>query len=160
MPRRARNQLDAGRYFHVTARAVGGGALFRDDVDRGEFAGQLIHCSHRFLWVCHAYCLMTTHYHLILQTSRESLSQGMHRLNGLYAQRFNARHRRKGHVFEERFQAYVIDSEQHFAAAIQYVLNNPVRAGICGRAEEWPWSGSASGGTVPRERRNEGLSLG
>jgi len=143
----------------VTARAVGGGALFRDDRDRREFVEQLVRTARGFLWICHIYCLMTTHYHLVLETSRESLSLGMHRLNGIYAQRFNARHRRKGHVFEERFQAYVIDSEQHLAAALQYVVNNPVRAGLCDCADQWPWSGSVLGGTVPRERRYEGLSL-
>ena len=159
MPRRPRNQLDDG-FFHVTARAVGGDDLFCDDVDRREFVDQLIRCTRGFLWVCHAYCLMTTHYHLVLETSRESLSLGMHRLNGIYAQRFNARHHRKGHVFEERFQAYVIHSEQHLAAALEYVVNNPVRAGLCDRAAEWPWSGALFEGTVPRERRYEGLSLG
>jgi REP element-mobilizing transposase RayT len=159
MPRRPRRQLDDG-FFHVTARAVGGDALFRDDVDRRDFIEQLTRNTLAFHWVCHAYCLMTTHYHLLLETSRESMSQGMHRLNGLYAQRFNARHNRRGHVFESRFQAYVIDSEAHLAAAVQYVLNNPVRAGLCQSADQWPWSGGSLGGPVPRDRRYEGLALG
>jgi putative transposase len=148
VPRRPRRDLDDG-FFHVTARAVGGDALFRDDADRSDFVGQLARCTCAFLWVCHAYCLMTTHYHLLVETSRESLSRGMHRLNGVYAQRFNARHERRGHVFEGRFEAYVVDSEEHFAAAIEYVLSNPVRAGLCDSSAEWPWSG----------RMSEGLSL-
>ena len=65
----------------------------------------------------------------------------MHRLNGLYAQRFNGRHGRRGHVFEDRFQAYVVENEEHFAAALQYILENPVKAGLCELPEEWPWSG-------------------
>jgi putative transposase len=145
MPRLPRSALDDG-FFHVTARAVDGDVLFRDDVDRLDFIEQLARNVRALLWVCHAYCLMTTHYHLLLETSRESLSQGMHRLNGLYAQRFNARHDRRGHVFEGRFQAYVIDSEEHLAAAVQYVLNNPVQAGLCESANQWPWSGAFSQG--------------
>lgn len=159
VPRRPRSELEDG-FFHITARAVEGDVLFRDDVDRVDFIEQLARTARAFLWGCHAYCLMTTHYHLLLETSRESLSQGMHRLNGLYAQGFNARHARRGHVFEGRFQAYVIDSEAHFAAAVEYVLNNPVRAGLCASAGEWPWSGRPLGGPVPRERRYEGLALG
>jgi len=63
-------------------------------------------------------------------------------------------------VFENRFQAYVIDTEEHLAVAVQYVLNNPVRAGLCESADQWPWSGCFLGGPVPRDRRYEGLSLG
>ena len=159
MPRKPRCQLDDG-FFHVTARAVGGDALFRDDIDRLDFTEQLIRNTRALLWRCHAYCLMTTHYHLLLETSRDSLSQGMHRLNGLYAQRFNARHKRRGHVFESRFNAYVVETEDHLEAAAQYVLNNPVRAGLCERAYQWPWSGGLLEGPVPRAPRYEGLALG
>lgn len=141
MARLPRNILEDG-FFHVTARAVDGIALFRDDVDRHEFVEELKRSAIGFLWVCHAYCLMTTHYHLLLESTRDSMSRGMHRLNGLYAQRFNARHKRRGHLFEGRFQSYVVDSEEHFAAAYLYVLNNPVRAGLCQHADEWPWSGT------------------
>ena len=87
---------------------------------------------------------MTTHYHLLLESTRETLSRGMHRLNGLYAQRFNARHGRRGHVFEGRFQAYVAESEEHFLAALHYIRENPVRAGLCELPEEWPWSGGVA----------------
>jgi len=142
MPRRPRNLLQDG-FFHVTARGVGGGSLFVDESDRCDFIAQLTTTATGFLWVCHAYCLMTTHYHLLLETTQESLSRGMHRLNGLYAQGFNVRHKRKGHLFEERFSAYVIVDERHLAAATQYILNNPVRAGLCPCADDWPWSGTA-----------------
>lgn len=150
MARLPRNLLEDG-FFHVTARAVDGTALFRDDVDRWEFVEELTRCATGFFWICHAYCLMTTHYHLLLEATRESMSRGMHRLNGLYAQRFNARHKRRGHLFEGRFQSYVIASEVHMAAASLYVMNNPVRAGLCHLADEWPWSGVS----LP----NEGQSL-
>jgi REP element-mobilizing transposase RayT len=138
--RQPRSVLE-GAYFHVTSRATGGMALFEDDVDRTEFIELLVRTACDSKWKCHAYCLMTTHYHLLLETSQRSLSKGMHRLNGIYAQRFNRRHRRRGHLFEERFSAHVIDREEHFEAACRYVFENPVRAGLCDHADLWPWSG-------------------
>jgi REP element-mobilizing transposase RayT len=104
---------------------------------------------------------MTTHYHLLLETRSEALSRGMQRLNGLYAQRFNSRHGRRGHVFEQRFQSYAVQDEDHFLAASEYILQNPVKAGLCESATDWPWSGgplhlgALQRGSVPRK----GLSL-
>ncbi len=127
--------------FHVTSRGVAGSALFCDETDRVVFLVELTRTARAFLWTCHVYCLMTTHYHLLLETTRDGLSRGMQRLNGLYAQRFNARHGRRGHVFEQRFQAYAVEGQDHFAAASQYILDNPVKAGLCERFDQWPWSG-------------------
>jgi putative transposase len=93
----------------------------------------------KFAWNVYAYCLMPNHYHLVLSTERESLSKGMHRLNGLYAQRFNRRHGRVGHLFQNRFSAYVIESDAHLLSAILYVGDNPVRAGLAERPADWPW---------------------
>ena len=140
MARQPRNQLPDG-FFHVTSRAVGGADLFRDDLDRQLLLDLLTRAGIAFRWACHAYCLMTTHYHLVIEASREDLSLGMHRLNGPYAQNFNARHGRRGHVFEERFSAFGIEGESYLENACVYVLNNPVRAGLCETAEDWPWNG-------------------
>jgi REP element-mobilizing transposase RayT len=85
---------------------------------------------------------MPNHYHLVVATLRSNLSDGLHRLNGVYAQRFNQRHKRTGHLFGDRFSSHVVDSEDHLAAACEYVLENPVRARLCERADEWPWSAS------------------
>jgi REP-associated tyrosine transposase len=149
--RRPRSELDDG-HFHVTARGTGGLALFHDDIDRRAFIDLLAKTACESKWTCHVYCLMTTHYHLVLETSQRALSEGMRRLNGVYAQRFNRRYSRKGHLFEERFSARVIDAEEHFEAACRYVLENPVRAGLCEQADQWPWSG----GLVQLERLLKG----
>jgi putative transposase len=140
MPRAPRSLLNDG-VFHVTARGVAGGALFCDETDRVDFLVELTRTASALLWTCHVYCLMTTHYHLLLETSRDDLSRGMQRLNGLYAQRFNARHGRRGHVFEQRFQAYAVAGDDHFAAATKYILENPLKAGLCEAIRDWPWSG-------------------
>ena len=84
---------------------------------------------------------MTNHYHLIVGTALWRLSDGMQRLNGIYAQAFNRRHNRSGHLFGERYGSWVVRDEQHLLAACHYVLHNPVRAGLCERADEWPWTG-------------------
>jgi putative transposase len=140
MARLPRPRLPDGAY-HVTARGTDRAPLFLDDEDRRDFINllRLIVLGER--WRCHAYCLMTNHYHLVLETSRERLSEGMRRLNGRYARRFNWRHDRTGHLFEGRYSAKVIDDERQLSTACAYVLANPVRAGICSRVDDWPWSG-------------------
>jgi REP element-mobilizing transposase RayT len=80
---------------------------------------------------------MGTHYHLIVEAARERLSDGMRRLNGVYALRFNRRHGLKGHLFEARFSSFVLRDNQHLTAAVDYVLQNPVQAGLCREAVDW-----------------------
>jgi putative transposase len=142
MSRIPRSQLDDGIY-HVTSRGTGGEPIFLEDLDRLDFVGLLQTIAGRFRWICHAYCLMSTHYHVVLEATRQDLSLGMRQLNGSHARRFNRRHERRGHLFESRFSAFVIQDESHLRAACRYVLENPVRAGLCSASEEWPWSGLA-----------------
>ncbi len=145
MPRLARSHLDDG-FFHATGRANFGLALFVDDVDRLDFLHLLRSTVELFNWRCHAHCLMGTHYHLVLEASRVQLSEGMRRLNGDYARRFNKRHGRRGHLFEERFSSFVLRDERHLEAAVAYVLQNPVRAGLCTEARDWQWCAAAAFG--------------
>lgn len=119
-------------------------AIVRDDLDCDAFAALLDRVGRRWDWTVHAYCLMPNHYHLVLETSVGHLSKGMHALNGRHAQRFNERHSRSGHLFQERFDARVIESEAYLQAACRYVVENPIRAGLARGAESWPWSGTPS----------------
>jgi putative transposase len=144
MARMLRRTLPDG-YFHVIARAGYGRELFVDGADRRRFLGMLRACEERHAWVCHAYCLMTTHYHLVLEAKRAALSNGMRRLNSGYAATFNRRHRRFGHVFAERFTARSIGDEAYLFEACAYVVLNPVRAGACREASDWRWSYSRYG---------------
>jgi putative transposase len=134
-------------FFHITTRAVAQTPAFFDDIDRVSFLRLLGDCVARFDWTLYAYCLMTTHYHLLVDASRESVSAGMQRLNGLHARRVNRRLGRSGHLFAARYSPWVVDTEEHALATCRYVLMNPVRAGLCERADEWPWSGSRYGKT-------------
>ena len=143
MARGRRSDLGDGVY-HVTARGVAKSSIFRDDFDRSAFCELLTRTLGRFEWRCDAYCLMTTHFHLVIAARRPSLSAGMHWLSGLYAQHFNNRHQRTGHLFGNRFSARVLRDERHWQDACRYVFDNPVEAGLCERAAEWPWSGGLS----------------
>ncbi len=144
MGRVPRTSLPDG-YFHVFARGAAGGQIFRDDADRSAFLRLLTPCGRRHAWTCHAFTLLSTHYHLVVESTRENLSAGLHRLNGGYARLFNKRHGLFGHVFAERFSARLIDGDEYLYDACEYVLLNPVKAGLCDRAEEWPWSYSRFG---------------
>jgi REP element-mobilizing transposase RayT len=139
VPRVLRTLLPDG-YFHVISRGVAGCDIFLDDADRREFLSHLRRCGEWVDWTIHALCLMTTHYHLVLHSTRVELSRGLQRLNGRYAQEFNERHGRFGHLFSERFTSMAIQDEEYLAQACRYVVENPVRAGICQSAEDWPWA--------------------
>ena len=84
---------------------------------------------------------MGNHYHLVVETSQVGLATGMRRLNGLYARRFNERHARSGHLFGARYEARVVEGDESLERTCAYVVNNPVRAGLCRDAAEWPWGG-------------------
>jgi putative transposase len=138
MPRIARNTLPDG-IFHVTGRGVARDSIFRDGIDYADFERHLLRVRDLYEWTLHAYCLLPNHYHLIVETTQRDLSIGMQKLNGRYAQRFNQRYDRVGHVFQNRFSSYVIESEEHFERALAYVAANPIEAGLCERIEDWPW---------------------
>jgi REP element-mobilizing transposase RayT len=129
-----------GGVYHVVSRGNNRGAVFRDDIDRARFLEVVAQVVGRFGWLCHAYCLMTTHYHLLVETPRPNLPRGMRQLNGVHAQRFNRRHERCGHVFEARYRAIFVQKETHLGRAARYIVLNPVRAAMVAHPGEWPWS--------------------
>jgi putative transposase len=129
--------------YHVTARGNRGEPIFADDFDRHRFLVFLAKVVDNFNWICHAYCLLTTHYHLMITTNVANIGSGMHALNGRYAQSFNRRHGLSGHVFEDRYYSVVVERNPHLLELIRYIALNPVRAGLCATAEEWHWSSYA-----------------
>ena len=97
-----------GAVYHVTSRGNERKAIFRDDQGRKTFLDTLKDVTLRYNWLCHAYCLMENHYHLLIDTPDGNLSVGMRQLNGIYTQRFNKRHGRVGHLFQGRFKAVLV----------------------------------------------------
>jgi putative transposase len=139
MPRPLR--LDApGAFHHVTARGNRRAPIYADDADRTRFVSFLADAVQRFEWRCHAFCLMSNHFHLVLETPKASLAAGMQWLNGRYAQTFNRRHSQSGHVFQGRYSSNSIDRDAHLLGSCRYAILNPIRAGLCGAPEEWSWS--------------------
>jgi REP-associated tyrosine transposase len=129
-----------GAVYHVMARGLERGSLFRDVGDRHSFFGLLGRITEDEGWETHAYCLMSNHYHLLIETPHGSLSRGMHMLNARYSQRFNRAHDRRGHFFEGRFRSILVQKESHLLELHRYIVLNPVRAKLADRAGDWKWS--------------------
>jgi putative transposase len=139
MPRPPRIQVPGGLY-HLTSRGVRRERIFHDAFDWASMLELLADVVERFGWRCHTYCLMSNHYHLVIETPEPNLSRGMQRLNCIYAKRFNARYGFSGHAFEARFHSDAVESDAHLLGTLRYVVLNPVRAGIVGHPADWPWS--------------------
>ena len=130
----------AGALYHVTSRGDGREDIFHTDEDRVAWLETLAEVCRRFNWVCHAYCQMTNHYHVLIETPDANLSKGMRQLNGVYTQRVNRTHGRVGHVFQGRFKAVLVDKDNYFLELSRYVVLNPLRAKMVRRLEQWQWS--------------------
>ena len=125
--------------WHVTTRGVERRAVYLDRDDGRRFLTQLRLAVERLSLHVHALCLMPNHYHLVVECLRDRLSRAMHRVNGAYAEGFNAKYSRSGHLWGDRFALWQVRDEDHLHAACEYVLTNPVRAGLCERPADWPW---------------------
>jgi REP element-mobilizing transposase RayT len=130
--------------YHVVARGNERKAIYRDAADRERFLEILGLTAGRHGWLALAYCLMGNHYHLLVETPNANLARGMRQLNGIYAQSFNRRHGRDGHLFQGRYRARLVQADEHLLAAVRYIIRNPLRAGICTRVDAWRWSSHAA----------------
>ena len=129
-----------GALHHVMSRGNDGIPLFRDDIDRLKFLSLLSRTIRRFGWVLLDWVLMTTHFHLSVQTPECTLSDGMHWLLGTYASWFNRRHRRRGHLYQDRFKNVLVDENEYLLTVARYIVLNPVKAGMVRRPEDYIWS--------------------
>lgn len=130
----------AGGLYHVTARGDGCEAIYLRDADRETWLVVLGQVCERFNWACHAWCQMTNHYHILVETPEANLSQGMRQLNGAYTQHFNRAHSRVGHVFQGRYKAIMVERDSYLLELARYVVLNPLRANMVDRLNVWPWS--------------------
>jgi len=129
-----------GAVYHVTARGNAQADIYIGDEDRIDFLQILADTVKRCGWILHAYCLMTNHYHLLLETPNANLGKGMQLLAGTYTNRFNRRNSRVGHVFQGRYKAILIEKESHLLEVARYVALNPVRANMVAHAGDYKWS--------------------
>jgi REP-associated tyrosine transposase len=129
-----------GAVYHVIARGNERKAIFRDDRDREIYLERLAECRERFRLRVLAYCLMSNHIHVAVERGPFPLSRAMLALHSFYAQRFNSRHRRSGHLFQGRYRAFLVQDDKYLFALLRYIHLNPVRAGMVDRPESYSWS--------------------
>jgi len=129
-----------GAFWHITSRGNERKDIFRQEVDRLLFLGLLATAVKRFRWRLHEYCLMTNHYHLVIETPFRTLAKGMHWLNSEYVRVFNKRYARVGHLFQGRYKSILIDEQNYLDEVRRYTVLNPVRAGMVAGPAEYRWS--------------------
>jgi putative transposase len=153
MPRQAR--LDAPETLHhVMVRGIERTAIFRDEADRADFLARLAALAEQGAWTVYAWALLPNHAHLLVQTGGRPLATTMRRLLTGYVVNFNRRHKRVGHLFQNRYRSIVVEAEAYLLALVRYLHLNPLRAKVVRdlRAlDRYPWTGhSALLGSVPR----------
>jgi putative transposase len=149
VPRPPRIQV-AGGLYHVTAHSNLGRVVFRDDAERARFLEVVDAGVTQCGWSCRSYCLLSTHYHLLVETPNPDISAGMQYINGRYAQWANWFREERSHLFQGRFGAELVRTESHALEVHRYIALNPVRAGLVRDPEDWPWS--SLGAVLGRER--------
>ena len=129
-----------GALYHITSRGDRKEDIFHDRHDRIIFLEILESLITRYNWLCHAFCLMNNHYHLLIETIDSNLAEGMRQLNGIYTQKHNIMHETVGHVFQGRYKSILIEKESYLLILCRYIVLNPVRANVVRDPLEWEWS--------------------
>ena len=129
-----------GAVYHITSRGNARGNIFEQIADKRLFISILTQVIERNNWLCHAYCLMDNHYHLLIETIDANLSVGMRQLNGVYTQSFNRIHKRVGHLFQGRYKSIHVEQETYLLELCRYIVLNPIRAGMVKSADQYTWS--------------------
>ncbi len=139
MSRQARIRIPDGVY-HVTTHGDGDRMVFEEPSEKSRLLYLLAYTAKELDWDMYAWCVMGNHYHLLLRTPKDNLSEGMHHINMSYGEHYNKARGRHGHVFQDRFFSILITEDSHLLEASRYVVLNPLRAGLVAAPQEWPWS--------------------
>ena len=139
MPRPPRIQIPGGVY-HVHAVAVTSRALFYDNDMRRTFLSFVNATTVRYSLEILAYVLLSTHYHMLVRITEPDLSRAMQWLNSRFATAVNHGEGERGHVFGARFGSTLVTDDSQLLATVRYIARNPVKAGVCRRSGDWPWS--------------------
>jgi putative transposase len=133
-----RNEVADGLY-HVSSRGNNRERIVWDDHDRRLWVKRLDHVVRRMCWVVSGWCLLTNHYHLIVQIPFGGLSKGMQLLTTGHSRAMGRRHARTRHLLQNRFYSGLIEDEAHLLGTHRYVALNPVEAGLCRHPADWAW---------------------
>jgi putative transposase len=129
-----------GALYHITSRGNARQSIFEHFNDKKQFLSVLDQVVVRYHWLCHAYCLMDNHYHLLIETSEPTLSVGMRQLNGVYTQAYNRKYQKVGHLFQGRFKSILVEKETYLLELCRYIVLNPVRAKMVTHPRYYTWS--------------------
>ena len=129
-----------GAIYHVTSRGNAQDAIFLDDIDRQNCLAVLELALRRFNVICHAYCLMPNHFHLLIETPDANLAKAIRQFNSTYTQAFNRRHGRVGHVLQGRYKSIIVDRDAYLLELCRYIVLNPVRAAMVSKPGSYAWS--------------------
>ena len=159
MARRARERCESNTY-HVMLRGINRQQIFLDQEDNQRFLEVLEQCREISGFRLFAYCLMGNHVHLLLRACEEPLEQVMKRIGTRYVVWYNKKYSRTGHLFQDRYRSEAVTDDAYCLTVIRYILNNPVKAGMCRRAEDYRWSSTSdyySGGGITDTAFAEGM---
>jgi REP element-mobilizing transposase RayT len=129
-----------GAVYHVINRGNAGLAIFKSKRDREQFLEYLAKMAERFGVRIYCYCLMSNHYHLLIETPEANLSQAMQWLNASYAMYFNVKRSRRGHLFQGRFKSILVEADAYLKQLSRYIHLNPIRVNMVDRLVDYPWS--------------------
>ena len=139
MPRTYRPP-SATQIYHVMLRGINHQQIFEDQYDYIQFTKILYELIPISQYELHAYCLMTNHVHLLIRINGESLAQFMKRLEVRFVIWYNKKYSRSGHLFENRYKSEPVEDEGYYLTVTRYILQNPVKAGLCKHILDYPWS--------------------
>ena len=146
MPRQTR--LDApGALHHVMGRGIDRIKIFKNKLDRNDFLSRLADLCEKGDMIIYAWSLMPNHFHLLIRTARQPLSHNMRKLLTGYVVNFNRRHKRYGHLFQNRYKSIICEDDPYLLELTRYIHLNPLRADMVKNLEElnkYPWSGHSA----------------
>ncbi len=126
--------------YHIISRGIGRMTIFHNEKDWNKFIQFMKRVMEKYNWTCHAYCLMGTHYHILLETPDANMADGMKYLNQLYSQFYNWKYQRAGPVLQGRYKAWMVEKEAKLLDNCRYIVNNPMEAKMVQHPSEWLWS--------------------
>jgi putative transposase len=139
LPRIARERSKSGLY-HIMLRGTNRQYIFHDEEDNVRFLETLDRCRKKSKINVYGWCLMSNHVHLLIGEGAEDISTTIKRIGVSYAWYYNRKYKTIGHLFQDRYKSEKVDSDEYLMTVIRYIHQNPVKAGIVGRAVEWKWS--------------------
>ncbi len=139
MPRQARKHSESGIY-HVMLRGINQQQIFEDTEDCDRFIQILHECKAVSEFKLFAYCLMNNHIHLLIKPEKEPIEQVFKRIGARYVYWFNVKYQRVGHLFQDRFKSEAVEDDEYFLTVLRYIHQNPTKAGICKKIENYKYS--------------------